>query len=55
MSENVDWINLPEERDERRDIVNKVTRRRGSTIPLILNGMGDVSLFHSNNCSLHIL
>lgn len=45
MSEDVDWINLAEERYERRAIVNTVTRRRGGIVPLILNGVGDVSFF----------
>jgi dihydrodipicolinate synthase/N-acetylneuraminate lyase len=55
MSEDVDWINLDEERDERRAIVSTVMRRCGGTVPLILNGVGDVSLFHSDNFSVYIL
>jgi hypothetical protein len=55
MSEDVDWINLAEERDERQAIVKKVMRRRGGTVTLILNGVGDVSFFHSDNFSLYIL
>jgi len=55
MSEDVDWINLAEERDERRSIVNTEMRRRGGTVTLILNEVGDVSLFHSDNFSLYIL
>ena len=55
MSENVNWINLAEGREERRAIVNTVMRRRGGTVPLIRNGMGDVSLLHSDNFSWYIL
>lgn len=55
MSENADWINLAEGREERRAIVNTVMRRRGGTVPLICNGVGDVSLLHSDNFSLYIL
>jgi len=55
MSEDVDWINLAEEREERRAIMNTVMRRHGGTVPLIRNGMGDVSLLHADNFSLYVL
>jgi len=55
MSENVDWTNLAEGREERRAIVNTVMRRSGGTVPLIRNGVGDVCLLHSDNVSLYIL
>jgi hypothetical protein len=55
MSEDVDWINLAKKRDERRAIVSTVRRRLGGTVPLILNGVGDVSVFHLDNFPLYIL